>query len=111
MKPAALVVWMILTLSSEPRVSVKVMPTVLFAGGSVRVTCRVPRHPDNRRLTMVLSEYTSHEVQLDGEASSVTHQFIFGHVPCETELAACVVEDAQHRRFTASERLTVACLP
>jgi hypothetical protein len=73
------------------RVSIRVSPLVLMAGGALRVTCVVPRDARNRQLSVALSDYTSSSRQLDGDQARITHEFIFSHVPCVVEDAACQV--------------------
>jgi hypothetical protein len=66
------------------KVSVKVRPVVLFAGGQVRTTVRTPRDPRNRALRVVVegSDYfASSDVQLDGVDAATTHQFLWKDLP------------------------------
>lgn len=49
------------------------------------LVCRVPRAADNRWLQMVIEGYTSHLVQLDGEAAPITHRLeISEHFAADT---------------------------
>lgn len=82
---------LIYALASEAPVRAAVQPPLLMKGGAVRVTCTVPRHPDNRRLDVMLPGYTESSRTLDGEDSRVTWEFVFTHIPCEVETAVCRV--------------------
>ena len=67
-----------------PPVSIKVRPSVLFAGGDVRTTVRTPRDPRNRELRVIVEAadyYASSDVQLDGVDGAATHQFTWKQLP------------------------------
>lgn len=97
------------------RVSIAVTPVVVMAGASVRVTCTVPQHPDNRWLVIgVYYEggvvYQASERQLDGEAAPVTHVMTVTRVPCEAAVAQCYVIPAVGPQFRVNREITVgAC--
>ncbi len=85
---------LLLLLSTPTRVSIAVVPAAIPAGGTLRVTCTVPRHPDNRWLEIgVYYEggvvYQSSLRQLDGESAPVTHTMYVTHMPCEAVVASC----------------------
>ncbi len=85
---------LLLLLSAPSRVSIAVLPTIVPAGGTVRVTCTVPRHPDNRWLEIgVYYEggvvYQSSLRQLDGDTAPITHTMLVDHMPCEAVVASC----------------------
>lgn len=66
------------------KVSVKIRPTVLWAGGEVRTTVRTPRDARNRELRVIVEGsdyYASSDVQLDGVDSATTHQFTWKDLP------------------------------
>ncbi len=66
------------------KVSVKIRPVVLFAGGEVRTTVRTPRDPRNRALRVIVEGedyYASSDVQLDGVDSATSHQFTWKELP------------------------------
>lgn len=94
--------------ADPPRVTVRANPRVVMAGNAVGVTCRVPRHPDNRGLTVGIDGYRSSYVQLDGEAARVTHLVTYEHVPCEAGDAYCVLADAGGRTWRAAEPVLVS---
>lgn len=97
-------VWLALS-----RPVVTVTPSVIFAGGTVRVTCRVPRDARNRSVTLGLDPVTSSAHQLDGEDSRVTWDLLVTHVPCEAERAFCVVTQVNPAgRITLETPLIVA---
>lgn len=78
---------------TEPRVTARVSPGAVMAGNSVRVTCRVPAHPDNRGVYIGISDYTSHFVQIDGERGPITSEQWFPHITCEYSKAFCELVD------------------
>src|SRR5215207_7473147 len=69
----------------EPaKVTVKIRPVVLFAGGEVRTTVRTPRDARNRGLRVIVEGddyYASSDVQLDGVDAATTHQFTWRELP------------------------------
>lgn len=75
----------------SPRVSIKVTPQTVMAGGTIRVTCTVPRDPANRMLEVGLYPVQSSQRQLDGADARVTWEFYFDHVPCTAERAVCLL--------------------
>lgn len=68
----------------------------------------MPRHPDNRLLTIALPGYRISETDLEGEAAPITHVATYEHVPCGTEEAVCQVTDNLGRVFVARTGLVVA---
>jgi hypothetical protein len=69
----------------EPeKVTIKIRPVVLFAGGDVRTTVRAPRDARNRDMRIVVEGtdfYASSDVQLDGVDAATTHQFTWKELP------------------------------
>jgi hypothetical protein len=69
----------------EPaKVSVKIRPLVLFAGGEVKTTVRTPRDPRNRELRVIVEGadyFASSDVQLDGVDAATSHQFTWKDLP------------------------------
>lgn len=98
----------LLVLSAPSRVAIAVLPTVLQVGGTIRITCTVPPHPDNRWLTIAAPPYVSSGRQLDGSAEKTTHLFYVDHVPCEVEDVVCEVQDALGRTYRAARPIMVA---
>lgn len=100
--------WAMLMLWALLRVSISVTPKVVLANGTIRITCTVPRHPDNRWLSIIVPDVTSSNRQLDGEAEKITHVMTVPHIPCGVLVVACDVEDNLERHFTAVTQVTVA---
>lgn len=98
---------LVLVLLNHARVEVRVNPAVLQQGDTVRVTCRVDPHPDNRWLTMGITGYRETGVQIDGERGPITTELFYAHVPCSTDVF-CRVLDNAGRSFEAHTRLLVA---
>jgi hypothetical protein len=66
------------------KVSIKIRPVVLFAGGQVKTTVRTPRDPGNRALRVVVEGpdfFASSDVQLDGIDAATSHQFLWKDLP------------------------------
>ena len=85
----------IMLLAVPPTVDIAIRPRALFAGGAIRVTCRVPRDDRNRGLEMGIGGYTSHFVQLNGSDSAITHEQLFQHIPCNVDTAFCALNSDQ----------------
>ena len=90
------------------RVTIRTSSNVIMAGGAIRVTCRVPRHPENRKLTIGLHNYRESQLDLEGEYAPVTHEILYDHIPCETDVAYCIVEDGVGRGAIARQNINVA---
>lgn len=95
-------------LSSPPRVSITVTPAAVLVNETLRLVCTVPRHPDNRWLTMGIPGYRTSGGDLDGEAAPITHTMFVTHVPCEVDEVVCEVTDALGRTYRAARPITVA---
>lgn len=105
----ACVTTILLLLSAAPaRVSIAVLPTAAMVNGTVRITCTVPRHPDNRWLTIGIPGYRTSGGDLDGASAPVTHTMYVEHVPCEAEEVVCEVTDALGKVYRAARPLVVA---
>ena len=66
------------------KVTVKIRPMVLFAGGEVRTTVRTPRDARNRELRVIVEGtdyYAASDVQLDGVDAATSHQFTWKDLP------------------------------
>lgn len=92
----------------QPRVTIRVLPSVLFAGHSIRVTCTVPRHPDNRLLDLGVTFYRGTTIQLDGAAARVTYEIIYDKVPCDSGPAYCQVTESHGRQYVDRAEIEVA---
>ena len=94
---------------AERMVSVSVMPRVVMAGNTIRLTCKVPQHPDNRLLDYGVANYREHsQRQLDGEHSRMTWEAYVDHVPCVADAVYCAVLRADGQWHTDSVPLEVA---
>jgi hypothetical protein len=68
----------------QEKVTVKIRPLVLFAGGEVHTTVRTPRDARNRELRVIVEGadfYASSDVQLDGVDAATSHQFTWKDLP------------------------------
>lgn len=92
---------------SSPRVSIRAYPRALFAGGAVRVTCKVPKDATNRGLTVGIRNYRSSFVQLDGEAAPITTEITYERVPCDGEEVFCTLVDNQPKEYTVTASLII----
>jgi len=95
---------------THEKVSVKVRPAVLFAGGQVRTTVRTPRDPRNRALRVVVegSDYfASSDVQLDGVDAAATHQFLWKDLPGGPYRVDAILLREDGEKTTASDCFAV----
>lgn len=106
-----------LLLAAPDRVSISVTPQAVPVNGTIRLTCTVPRHPDNRVLVMGVYYdgsvvYRASERQLDGESAPITHTMYVDHLPCDAVVAQCYLLPAIGRQYRAVQALTIAgCTP
>ena len=101
--------WLALALLlALPRVSLVVTPRVVQAGQSVHIKCRVPRHPDNRRLEFGLVEWSVSVRELAGERAEVIWPTV-AQVPCVEEVVAYCFLTSTTRTFTAAAPVQVTC--
>lgn len=110
MRPLTL---LLLLLLEPSRVHTTITPTAVPVGGSIRITCSVPRHPDNRWLHVGAfyddgAPYRDATDQLDGESARVTHTMLVEHVPCDVGMVMCAVEDNLGRVYRDVRPLVVA---
>lgn len=108
--------WLYVAISAsgftQPRVSIKANPQIVMVGGAVRVTCIVPRVASNRGVTAAIENYRSMYDQLNGEASRITHEFLFERIPCEIGDAVCTLETSNEKPTIARQAIQVAnCEP
>lgn len=98
----------LLSFASAPaRVSVTAYPHVVELGGTVRLTCTVPRDPANRWLDYGVGEDTSSGRQLDGDQAPSVWTMYVRHVPCASA-AWCIVRLNDGRSFRATTNLLVS---
>ena len=93
------------TLTSSLAPTLTVVPAVIQAGQSVRLTCRVPRQAANRAVIWGFDNWTQSSRSLDGDQAPITWQAHYDQVPCESGQPFCIVvraRPAQDARITAS---------
>lgn len=88
--------------------TVRASSTVIQAGGSVRITCKVPRHALNRGVTWGFSFYTTRFRDLEGEDAPITYEQLFVKVPCDPGVVFCEVTRADGTSARAVSNLLVA---
>jgi hypothetical protein len=95
----------------EPeKVTIKIRPLVLFAGGDVRTTVRAPRDARNRDMRIVVEGtdfYASSDVQLDGVDAATTHQFTWKELPGGAYRVDVILFRADGERSTVSSCFAV----
>lgn len=72
-------------------VSVSVYPSVIMAGGELRLRCRIAPHPDNRLLEYGIQNVASSQRDLDGDQSRLTWEAPYPHIPCDAGSAYCAI--------------------
>lgn len=100
---------LLVTVAAEAPVRINVNPYVLFEGGSVRLRCSVPRQAANRKLTWGIEFYRSSEIQIDGEDSQVTHEWLIQNVPCGSGPAFCRLQRAGERDALVTQAISIQC--
>lgn len=83
-------------------ISIRVLPTVLLAGQSIRITCVIPQRPENRKLVIAVEGYKESEYQLDGEASPGIFQRVYDLVPCDVEAVSCTLVESSGKTTRAA---------
>lgn len=73
--------------------SIRITPRIVFLGGAVRLTCKVPPNNNNRWLDAILPGYRSSGQQLEGADAKITYEFLFEHIPCIVDEGVCAVTD------------------
>ncbi len=81
--------WLASAALNERLLTITVVPRVVMVGGSIRVTCRVVRNPDNRWLDLGVEDYRASGDQLAGDDALVEHRLDVLHVPCTASVAFC----------------------
>lgn len=81
----------LLALVEAPAIAIVVSPRVMMAGSTLRLTCRVTPHPDNRKLRAGFTNWTETERDLKGAEAPITHQFMWNRVPCEPGEGFCTL--------------------
>ena len=92
------------------KVTIKIRPLVLFAGGDVRTTVRTPRDARNRELRIIVEGadyYASSDVQLDGVDAATTHQFNWKELPGGAYRVDAVLLRANGERSTVTSCFAV----
>ncbi len=95
---------------AHEKVTVKIRPVVLFAGGDVRTTVRTPRDHRNRGLRVVVEGadfFASSDVQLDGVDSATTHQFTWKELPGGPYRVDAILVREDGERTTVTECFSV----
>jgi hypothetical protein len=95
---------------AHEKITVKIRPVVLFAGGQVRTTVRTPRDPRNRELRVIVEGedyYASSDVQLDGVDAATTHQFTWKELPGGPYRVDAILLRADGEKTTVTECFAV----
>lgn len=109
MRTLILLVVIMLIAAQEPTITVS--PRVMFVGADVRVTCRVPRHPDNRALKIGFEFWTTKFIQLEGEQSRITFDFYLRGILCDPGRAFCLVSRPNETLQVTTNVVVTGCDP
>lgn len=90
------------------KLTVEVAPRVVPEGEQARVTCRVPRNEENRRLEFGLLGSNASSEDLDGEDAAITYRKWF-RVVCQDDTAYCAVRKASGHVEVVKAPLVVSC--
>lgn len=69
-------------LYSEERVRVQVDPPAIGRGGNAWVTCWVPRHEDNRSITVGMPWHRTTYFDIEGAKAPKMFRFLLQDIPC-----------------------------
>ena len=92
------------------KVSVRLSGAFSMAPGALNSLVRVPRHADNRSLRISIESaayYRRSDVQLDGAAAPMSHQFFFQGLPSGDYEMTVTVLGAEGPRSTSQHTFTV----
>lgn len=95
---------------ADPLVSVKVGPAMSFEPATVRLTLNVLPRSANRVAVIEADsgdQFTSSEVQLDGDQSARTHQLYFRDLPAGSYDVRVVLLRADGSKSVASDHFVV----
>ena len=74
-------------------VTVEVTNPMVARGGNTWVTCRVPRHADNRKVTIAIPMHRSTDRQIDGVKAPSMFRVLMQDIPCLPQVEAqCTLE-------------------
>lgn len=93
--------------AGDPGLRATAYPRTILAGGTLRLTCSVPRDPDHRWLEMGIEGLRTSGGDLEGDRAAVTHVMLIDHVPCGSSEAFCRVESALGKPERAVSGFTV----
>ena len=99
---------LVLALTVDAPLRIRVSPQVVMAGGSVTVICSVPRQTDNRSIEAILNPYRASMRDLEGENAAITHRFEFSRIPCEVTEAVCRLTTNAGKSYIARQGLLVS---
>lgn len=88
-------------------ITLAVMPSIVMAGGTIRLTCRIPRRDTNRRLIYGVEDVTRSDRELEGDRAAVTFRAYIDHMPCDAHQAFCILVDASDREERARQSFMV----
>lgn len=94
---------------AQAAVTLKVDPRIVGLGGNTWVTCRVPKHPDNRKLTLGIRNHRLSDYQLNGLKAPSMHTLLVSEIPCMPEVVAiCRLETNSGEHMIDTMPVTVA---
>ena len=100
---------LLLVVIQSPTLSIS--PRVVSVGESIKLTCRVPRHPDNRMVAWGVENWTRTERALEGESSPAVWEQTIQNAPCGVEDAFCEVTSTSQKVNRVTTTFIVAgCL-
>ena len=99
----AVFVW----LFAAPWATITMNPRAVFVGGGTNITCRVPRHPDNRIIHLGIADVRESVQQLDGEAARTVFELQVLRLPCEASEGYCAITRADGSRQVYTQSLQI----
>lgn len=83
-----LVFFFSLSLLGEERVKIQTDPSFAARGGNMWVTCWIPKHPDNRGLTIGMPWHRTTWYDIEGSKAPKMFRFLVQEIPCLPVTAA-----------------------
>lgn len=104
--------WLLsLMLLMADSLKIKVLGLITQAGGDIRITCHVPRDPDNRGLEVGVEGYRSSFFDMEGADAPITFEVWVKRMPCGASSAYCFLKSngAKVDQFVRQRLLVVGC--
>ena len=95
--------------TTPERVQIRVDQPIIVSKGNFNLYCKVPRHPDNRKLTLEAYMYRSRTEDLKGVNAMVIFGLLIQEVECMGGIVdvLCKLETSKNETFIAKSQVEV----